>query len=67
MKKDEPKKKRGRPNLTEDVPVSLAPLNFEQALAGLLQTPPDSKAGPAPKKKPAQKTRKKKATRQVKG
>ena len=48
-------RRRGRPNIHEDVPVSLAPLDFETALAGLLQVPPESKGKPAAKKKAARK------------
>lgn len=33
-------RKRGRPNIYEDEPVSLAPLDPMEALAGLLQVPP---------------------------
>jgi hypothetical protein len=56
------KRKRGRPNIHEDVPVSLAPLDFETALAGLLQVSPESKGKPTAKKKAPQKKRAAKKT-----
>jgi hypothetical protein len=50
-------RRRGRPNIREDVPVSLAPLDFETALAGLLQVSPEPEKRPTAKKKAAQKKR----------
>lgn len=50
-------RRRGRPNIVEDVPVSLAPLDFMDALTGLLQVEPAPIEKPAAKKKPAQKKR----------
>ena len=44
------KRRRGRPNIYEDEPVSLAPLDPMEALAGLLQVPPMPKEKAARKK-----------------
>ena len=57
MKDETSGRKRGRPPLKEDEPVSLAPLKFEDALAGLLQVSPTPKDRPASKKKVGQKKR----------
>lgn len=53
-------RRRGRPNIHEDVPVSLAPLDFETALAGLLQVSPEPEKRPTAKKQPAKKRASKK-------
>lgn len=51
------KRKRGRPNKVEDVPVSLAPLDPMEALAALLQVSPAPKERPAAEKKTGSKKR----------
>lgn len=57
------RRRRGRPNIREDVPVSLAPLDFETALAGLLQVKPEAEKPSAAKKRPAKKRASKKPQR----
>jgi len=45
---------QGRPNLTEDTPVSLAPLSFGEAIAGLLAVQPEPRGEQPKARRPRQ-------------